>query len=218
MRSTLPHRCTGLRNRSMLRFAQRGFVLPIALILIAIMLVVVVTALRWSGLEQTIAGNLRDQEIATQAAETGLKACELRLKETYSESSAGNSNRSTAYGAYSYDSYVVDPDPFPRVGTQYYWENPANWALHSVTASGMANEYKGPLQGEYGADSSTYYTLNSAVQAPRCIIEKVPLPPSTTEESVQNTASYRITARGAGARGTAQSPTTVVFLQAMIRI
>lgn len=189
--------------------AQAGMVMVIALILISVMMVIVSASLRWAGTEQAIAGNLRDREIAFQAAEIGLKTCELRLQ-TYS-SKANNMEAATLY----YNLHIRAADEYPRIGTGFYWEFPASWDIASpftTTGLAMANPYNGLYDGR-----SRIGILNVA-QEPRCIIENYALQPSNTEETAVASAAYRITARGAGQRTDSRTPTTLVYLQSILRM
>lgn len=190
--------------------AQAGMVLVIALILISVMMVIVSASLRWAGTEQAIAGNLRDREIAFQAAEIGLKTCELRLQ-TYS-SKADNMEAASLY----YNLHIRAADEYPRIGTGFYWESPASWDIASpftTTGLAMANPYNGLYDG-----SSRLVGIPNVAQEPRCIIENYALQPSNTEETAATSAAYRITARGGGQRADSGTPTTLVYLQSILRM
>jgi type IV pilus assembly protein PilX len=58
---------------------QRGATLLVALIFIVIMAMIGVTAANVSTLQERMAGNTRDRDLALQAAEAALKDAELRL-------------------------------------------------------------------------------------------------------------------------------------------
>jgi Tfp pilus assembly protein PilX len=190
---------------------QQGMTLAIALILISVMLVVVTASLRWSGTEQTIAGNMRDREIAFQAAEMGLKACELRL--TIFDAKGGDMS-------YFYKIHISDADTYPVTGTKYYWEQASSWDIVGASGSSSAakaNKYSGPIIFTGGVSSGNV-TIANVIQEPRCIIENFALQPSNTEEVVTAAPAYRITSRGVGQRGTYSSPSTPVYLQSIIRL
>lgn len=59
---------------------QHGAVLAISLILLLIMTIIGVTAAQMTGLEEKMAGNFRDRNLAFQAAETALRAGEEKVK------------------------------------------------------------------------------------------------------------------------------------------
>lgn len=55
---------------------QNGVVLIIALILLVVISLLAVTSLRGAGSAESISGNVRTTELATQAAEIALRHCE----------------------------------------------------------------------------------------------------------------------------------------------
>jgi type IV pilus assembly protein PilX len=61
---------------------QRGFVLVVSLIFLLVMTVLAVTAIKRSILDEKVNGNLRQQNLALQAAETALRHCEKSLAAT----------------------------------------------------------------------------------------------------------------------------------------
>lgn len=58
------------------RTNQKGFVLAISMIFLLVMTGLAITAIRRSTLDEKVAGNLREQNLAFQAAETALRYCE----------------------------------------------------------------------------------------------------------------------------------------------
>jgi type IV pilus assembly protein PilX len=61
------------------RATQRGAVLVVGLVILLVMTLIGVTAMRATGLEEKMAGNMRDRNLAFQAAESGLRAGEAFL-------------------------------------------------------------------------------------------------------------------------------------------
>lgn len=59
---------------------QTGVVLPITLIFLVVMMVLGVAGIRNVMLEEKMAGNLRSQQLAFQAAEQALRFCEKRIE------------------------------------------------------------------------------------------------------------------------------------------
>lgn len=55
---------------------QEGIILLIALIMVLLMAVVGLASIRGSGLQESMASNMRDMNISFQAAESGLTVCE----------------------------------------------------------------------------------------------------------------------------------------------
>jgi type IV pilus assembly protein PilX len=64
------------RDRYFNRHTQDGVVLIIALILLVVISLLAITSLRGAGSAESIAGNVRTTELATQAAELALRHCE----------------------------------------------------------------------------------------------------------------------------------------------
>ncbi|WP_211453324.1 pilus assembly PilX family protein [Collimonas antrihumi] len=58
------------------KYSQSGIALPVVLIFVVVMLLLGVTAIRNVTLGEKMAGNTRSQELAFQAAEQALRACE----------------------------------------------------------------------------------------------------------------------------------------------
>ncbi len=55
---------------------QQGIVLLIALIMVLLMAIVGLASIRGSGLQESMASNMRDMNVSFQAAESGLTVCE----------------------------------------------------------------------------------------------------------------------------------------------
>ncbi len=60
---------------------QKGVVLVVALMFILVMTVVGITAMRSTISQERMAGNLRDRDLAFQAAEAALRAAELAIRD-----------------------------------------------------------------------------------------------------------------------------------------
>ncbi|MES2823292.1 MAG: PilX N-terminal domain-containing pilus assembly protein [Pseudomonadota bacterium] len=71
------------RNSSMaqpnLPSSQQGMVLIVGLVMVLLMSVIGLAAIRGAGLQEAMAGNMNDKNIAFQAAESGLRVCEVKL-------------------------------------------------------------------------------------------------------------------------------------------
>jgi type IV pilus assembly protein PilX len=59
---------------------QRGFILIVALIMVLLMTIIGLAAIRGSNLQELMAGNMRDRNLAFQAAEAGLRAGEYEIR------------------------------------------------------------------------------------------------------------------------------------------
>lgn len=63
-----------------LKNSQGGVVLLVAMIMVLVIAVVGLAAIRGSGLQEMMAGNLRDRNLAFQAAEAGLRSAENTIR------------------------------------------------------------------------------------------------------------------------------------------
>jgi len=116
--------------------AQRGFVLIVALVLLLILTILGLAAAQSTSLEERMAGNARNRDMAFQAAEAGLRAAEsclntgLAICTSFSNNTAGN--------------YLFDPNNppppsnfnTPLWAVNGFWNNPAN-VLSYNTITGL---------------------------------------------------------------------------------
>jgi type IV pilus assembly protein PilX len=173
-------------------------VLIISLIMLLLLTLIGVTAIKTTTLEEKMASNLRDQNLAFQAAETALRAGESVVMLNSPAFSVAN-NGTGGTGLYT------------TIGTgalASYYNDPAIWTDAAKVAT-------------YAGGSLNY--INSA---PRYIIEELTPTPSTSGTTTNTSGSleagtaagsqtitwYRITARGTGA-----SDNAVVILQSIYR-
>lgn len=70
--------------------SQSGAVLIIGLIMLLLMTVVGLAAIRGSGMQELMAGNMRDRNIAFQTTESGLRLAELQIDGLTNNPFAGN--------------------------------------------------------------------------------------------------------------------------------
>lgn len=70
------------RNSRLAAAGQRGAVLVVSLLLLLVMTILGLGASQSTRLQERMAGNQRDQEIALQSAEASLRAAELRVAPT----------------------------------------------------------------------------------------------------------------------------------------
>jgi type IV pilus assembly protein PilX len=78
--------------------AERGLVLPIALILLLIVTLLSIAGIHTTGMQEHISGNLRDRSLAFQSAESALRAAEQAL----SAGTAATGGRAQRPGDISY--------------------------------------------------------------------------------------------------------------------
>ena len=165
---------------------QRGVVLVTVLLLVVMALLIGATVITANTLEEHMAGNSRDYNIAFQAAEAGLRDGEFDVANNtwgpdfpYSPTCAG--------GACAR----------PPTSTEW-WADTANfsWASQSV---------------QYGSVSGAPPWSGSISEQPRYIVEKPLLVPvvgsvKQGEKPPPTLWAYRVTAVGFGNRGVAGSP------------
>ncbi|MBB4866607.1 type IV pilus assembly protein PilX [Pseudomonas nitritireducens] len=77
----------------MWRRAEGGAILLVTLVMLLLLTLIGLAGMRLASLEERIAGNLRDRQLAFQAAETALRQGELAARELYRQARAD----STAY-------------------------------------------------------------------------------------------------------------------------
>lgn len=158
-----------MRPAQDLHCIQRGTALVMTLIFLVLLTILGITAINISALEEKMAGNSKDQNLAFQAAETALRAGEIWVQSTTSASALAVN---PANGIYD----PADPSLTPTVTTPEIWE--------SIDWSGA-----GPVQ--YSGTVALGVTTN-----PKYIIEKLS---TTTTGSGGTNIIVRITARGTGA-------------------
>ena len=174
---------------------QKGVVLIISLIMLLLLTLIAASSMQTTSLEEKMAGNIRDENLAFQAAETALRAGEAIVTlNSPSFSVAGNGTLGT--GLYTTVG-VSPPDPC-------FWAT-VDWGSNTAVATLPSN------------------TLNYVNKQPRYIIEELPsihnrhalLPEGVWKPECPSAVKptwYRITARGTGA-----SDNAVVKLQSIFR-
>lgn len=169
--------------------ASAGIVLPIVLIFLVIMMLLGVTAIRNVTLEEKMSANARSQNLAFQAAEQALRACELKLQSV-------NLTGMT----------ILPTGPIP-VGSpnagKNYWEVPGNWTNNAVSFDVPESASEVALKSKRGGKP----LVDSR---PRCMVEALSKVVSTVNVADQK-EQFRITARGVGA-----SANSVVILQSYL--
>ncbi|MGH8398801.1 MAG: pilus assembly PilX family protein [Gammaproteobacteria bacterium] len=170
---------------------QHGFVLIVALILLLVLTLLGLAAAESTSLEERMAGNARNQDMALQAAEAGLRAAESCL--TAGLSVCNNFGGDTG-GTYQFDQSAANLTPL--------WE--------TVDWSNAANVLSYP--------SVTATDIPSVATQPEIIIEQMPpvaapggnLATQQFGGGAPTVQLYRITARGTGG-----DSTSTVMLQSM---
>lgn len=178
--------------------AERGIVLVIALILLVIISLLAVTSLRNAGSSESVAGNVRTTELATQAADIALRHCESSaIKITKLIANASDTSAQATYPTTLVEANVQ------RVTTADQWKSVSNWDSTTTTAVFV-------LPSDLVGNTATYQ------RPPECMVESL-----TGVTPTGPPASFVITARGFGpevAAGTGRPAGTVVWLQSTIEI
>lgn len=99
---------------------QAGAVLIISLIMLLLMTIIGISSTQSTGLEEKMAGNVRDKNIAFQAAESALKVAEARLNQT--PAPTGETTPPTFDGTKGYYASTA----IPAVTTDAFWATATN--------------------------------------------------------------------------------------------
>ena len=180
--------------------AQRGVVLLIAMILLIVISLLAVTGMRGAASSESVAGNVRTTELATQAAEIALRHCESSaIKLTKLIANPSDTSAEATYATTLVEANVL------RAATAEQWKDTAVWDSTSTTVYVLPSELVG--------GSSTYK------RPPECMVESL-----TGVTPVGSNAAYIITARGFGPEVAAADANrsrpqgTEVWLQSTIEI
>ena len=189
---------------------QRGIALIIGLLMLVIMTMIGVTAVRSTLLEEKMAGNLKDQNVAFQSAEAALRVGEMYLNGaslgTFVADTSTTSLSKTPTGLYQatlsptlqrWEQAVWDD-----AGSVAYPRTPADLIIAADTPDGAAEPPRYIIE-----DMSYAITCSSKTN---CVTEPVKVQPGGSLKfgALSENGLYRVTARGVGT-----SANTVVFLQ-----
>ncbi len=195
---------------------QHGVVLITGLILLVLLTIIGLAASRSTLLEERMAGNLKDQNVAFQSAEAA-----LRLAESYlNGASLGNFIADTSASVLATDPtglYQATLSPTYERWEQNLWSDagsvayprlPSNLLLATVTPAGAAAPPRYIIEDMSTSLKCTSNSLSS------CIVSPVTLPSGGSLKfgALAETGIFRITARGVGT-----SANTIVFLQSHYR-
>lgn len=169
---------------------QRGVALIMALVFLTLLTLIGVTAMSTTSLEEKMATNTRDRNLAFQAAETALIAAETWMNGLATEPSPW---ADATKGRYDFDPTAANP----------IWETAGIWDGANVVAYPCTPTDTTPSVSS-SCVGGTKTEISKVAKQPRYIVEKMGL----ADSSVPNTFAYRITARGTGSSNAA-----VVMLQ-----
>jgi type IV pilus assembly protein PilX len=156
-----------------IRRTQQGVVLVIALIMLTVISLLAALSMRNSISTESVSGNVRTGELATQAAEVALRYCE----ESVIQQVAGSVT------------FVANPTILAYSATPT-WSLTSNWDVSTSPAFVLP----ATALNQAGL-SSTYSRL------PECMVENMPM--ANTSGTLSTTSTYVITARGFGPEVTA---------------
>lgn len=149
--------------------AQRGVVLIIALIMLVIISLLATLSMRNATSTESVSGNVRTTQLATQAAEIALRYCEAAVVQIN-----GGPGALTSLPAIQ-----------PYANPPLWKDTAANWD----TAASVALVIPTDSVNQAGAGATFK-------RAPECMVESMPM--VSTAGAITSTTTYVITARGFG--------------------
>ena len=158
---------TGLPRR------QQGVVLIIALVLLVVMSMLSITSMRNVSSSESLAGNVRTTELATQAADIALRFCEEKA-------------------------LIIAAEKMPD-STPEQWNTLANWdtrateKLWKAEPSPLSSTYVLPTESVNKPDMNETYK-----RRPECMVEQVDMAVGAGADLGTSTFFYVVTARGFG--------------------
>jgi type IV pilus assembly protein PilX len=167
-------RRSGAPCRGNARNFQDGVVLIVALIMLIIISLLAVTSMRGASSAESISGNVRTTELATQAAEIALRHCEKAAIRHTKVTLSG----STDAELLNYDVQGLDNTKMIWADTAVRWQNMATWDSTATATYVLTTTTLG---------SGTYK------RPPECMVESL-----TGTTPVGANAAFIITARGFG--------------------
>lgn len=180
---------------------QFGVVLITAMVLLAVLTLLGMTAMKVANMEELMAGNLRDRNLALQAAEMGLRYAEQHIR----DNDPATNTPSSIDGITGFDAECTG-------GYCYYGQNQSAPSIESVIAMCTPNCPLAYIPGTVFRVDGVDFTapaLPVGLPAPTYLIEGIKkTPPGSSYFSYY----YRVTVRAQGAR-----PGTVVWLQEIFR-
>lgn len=174
---------------------QQGAVLIVSLMILVIMTLIGITAMQTTTLEEMMAGNTRDRELAFQSAEVALREGEALVEELANISNF--SDGTTDAGLYGLDN--AEPDFFAATS----WTTANSRAYGSLSVNGVTNE---PV---YGVASTPryiirYITMIETEQRTLNVGRGSGRGYTSSNTAIDDVYKFRITARGTGGSDQAQ--------------
>lgn len=170
---------------------QRGVALIMALVFLTLLTIIGVTSMSTSSLEEKMATNTRDRNLAFESAETALVAAENWIAGLGSEPSPW---ADATKGRYAFDPTLATP----------LWDT-AVWTGTNLVAYPCTPSDTSPSNSS-SCVGGTKVEISRVATQPKYIVEKM----GPVDSSTPNTIAFRITARGTGGSNAA-----VVMLQSV---
>jgi type IV pilus assembly protein PilX len=165
---------------------QRGLVLPMVLIFLVVMMLLGTAAIRNVTLEEKMAGNFRNRNLAFQAAEQALRYCENGIQT---------------------QAIPIPVNVQGPIAGKNYWEVAANWEDPSKSVDVPRSENEDVAKAAELADRPK--CLVELIETP--VILSTTETAATSVETGNTKTQYRITSRGVGL-----DANTVVQLQSYL--
>lgn len=179
------------------RAAQSGVALITGLIFLVLLTIIGVTAMQTTMLEEKMAGNLRDENLAFQAAEAALRA-----GESYLQGAAVGPFLTVKNAAGLYQ---------PALSSTTEW-----WETSDIWTAAASRAYTGTLSGVASPPRYIVEDVSFRTKCTNAGCVNIPLPKTAGGSlkfgAVADIGLYRITARGTG--GTTE---TTIVLQSYFR-
>jgi type IV pilus assembly protein PilX len=163
---------------------QTGAVLVISLFILVVITLIGISAIQTTTLEEKMTGNMRDHDLAFQAAESALRDAEINLIENqvtdpfvwFPDNSPGDNTAGFGFGLYGPNNTILGGN-LPLL---------ANW-LNTNSRQFL--------------DTNNQNAIYTAKTAPRSVIKRLPPQPGQTvsmSSGVSKNAIFEVTARGTG--------------------
>ncbi len=179
-------------SHSASKAGQDGATLIIALLILLAMTVLGTSSMGTLTMQERMISNMRDENVAFQAAESGLAACELNLRDNNPAVSQSNYQQQGNAAANAGGSYT------------YWWDDPSIWSTFGIDMPGAVDRSSGS-RGKGGVSAD-----------PICVREHIGLAPDDLSFESRSkrigAEMYTVTSKGFGAEQTSESVVqSVVF-------
>jgi type IV pilus assembly protein PilX len=173
----LERRVSCRRHRAVPQPAQGGVALVIVLIFLVVISLLAATSMRNATSSESVLGNVRTTEMASQAAEVALRHCEASVLDALTVAAGGTS----AYASSFKSSNILPVSSPPQ------WQNISNWD----SAPGLPYVLPLSLVNQVGIQFAAYK------RPPECMVEPVPIL-LAGQSVLSTTTTFVVTARGFG--------------------